>query len=412
MPAPAPSSPAPFVRVQDWFRAHRGLVDALLALALWVLFGFVTAVSSMNGREAFWMVTVTTVQLLPLAWRRTRPEISFGIIAAGHVLQLLVASNPLPSNVSAMMSAYAVAAYSRHRRVRQVALAVATVAGPLAIIDWDGYEDTPLTAQVFSALMYSGPALVCWLWGDLTRKRRELVSRLQEQNDALRRDRDQRARLAAQDERTRIAREMHDIVAHSLSVVVVQSDGAAYSATHSPDFDREQARAALTTIGTTAREALAETRRLVGVLRTEGEGGDPGLDYAPTEGLAELPHLVERVAATGIDVRLEGSPDPATVPREVGLAAYRIVQESLTNVIKHAGPGARVRVLLEVARGLQVQVRDDGRGAAASDDGNGHGLIGMRERAVSVGGTMTAGPASGGGYLVTAALPFDHEVPR
>lgn len=414
MPAPAPSSPAPFVRVQDWFRAHRGLVDALLALALWVLFGFVTAVSSMNGREAFWMVTVTTVQLLPLAWRRTRPEISFGIIAAGHVLQLLVASNPLPSNVSAMMSAYAVAAYSRHRRVRQVALAVATVAGPLAIIDWDGYQDTPLTAQVFSALMYSGPALVCWLWGDLTRKRRELVSRLQEQNDALRRDRDQRARLAAQDERTRIAREMHDIVAHSLSVVVVQADGAAYTAEHSADFSREHAQRALTTIGTTAREALSETRRLVGVLRTaEDEGGEPTHRvYTPTETLADLPDLVDRVAASGIDVTLDQRVDVSAVPRETGLAAYRIVQESLTNVIKHAGSGARVRVRVDADAQLRVEIRDDGRGAAARDDGDGHGLIGMRERAASVGGTMTAGPATGGGYVVSAHLPFDPEVSR
>ncbi|MDN5715738.1 MAG: sensor histidine kinase [Janibacter sp.] len=414
MPAPAPSSPAPFARVQDWFRGHRGLVDAVLALVLWVFLTFVTAVSSLDGREAAWLVVVSTIQLGPLAWRRTRPDVSFGIIAAGHLLQLLVASDPLPSNISALMSAYAVAAYSRHRRVRQVALVAATVAGPLAIIDWDGYEDTPLTALVFSALMYSGLALVCWLWGDLTRKRRELVSRLQEQNDALRRDRDQRARLAAQDERTRIAREMHDIVAHSLSVVVVQADGAAYTANHSVDFDREHAHRALTTIGTTAREALAETRRLVGVLRTaEDEGGDPtDLVYTPTETLADLPDLVDRIAATGIDVTLDQRVDPSAVPRETGLAAYRIVQESLTNVIKHAGPRPRVRVLVEAGPQLRVEVRDDGRGAAADDDGNGHGIIGMRERAASVGGTMTAGPARGGGYVVAATLPFDHEVAR
>src|SRR5699024_3558451 len=152
--------------------------------------------------------------------------------------------------------------------------------------------------------------------------------------------RDQRARIAAQDERTRIAREMHDIVAHSLSVVVVQADGAAYTARHAPDFDRERAGRALTTIGTTAREALAEARRLVGVLRTTEDEGDapPLLEYTPTATLADLPDLVDRVAGSGVDATLATPDDLSGVPRESGLAAYRIVQESLTNVIKHAGP--------------------------------------------------------------------------
>lgn len=204
---------------------------------------------------------------------------------------------------------------------------------------------------------------------------------------------------------------MHDIVAHSLSVVVVQADGAAYTATHSEGFDRDHAHRALTTIATIAREALSETRHLVGVLRT-AEDDDTDLVYTPTETLADLPDLVDRVAASGIDVTLEQVVDPAVVPRETGLAAFRIVQESLTNVIKHAGPHARVTVRVVSDAQLRVEVRDDGRGAAASDDGNGHGLIGMRERAASVGGTMTAAPAIGGGYVVTAALPIDHEVSR
>ncbi|MGO1167609.1 MAG: sensor histidine kinase, partial [Janibacter sp.] len=246
--------------IPEWFRTHRGLVDAVLALVLWALFTFVTAVSALSTSVLVWMVVVSSAQLLPLAWRRTRPEISFVIIVAGHVLQLFVGHSPAPGNIAALMSSYAVAAYSRHRRVRLVALGVAVVAGPLATTDWEGYGGSGLVGSVMSSLFLGGLALVCWLWGDLTRKRRELVSQLREQNEALRRDRDQRARLAAQDERTRIAREMHDIVAHSLSVVVVQADGAAYTAQHSPDFDREHAGRALTTIGTTAREALAETR--------------------------------------------------------------------------------------------------------------------------------------------------------
>lgn len=412
-------------RVPEWLRAHPQLVDALLAGVLWFLCSstFLLTIGAepsggvdtgSRNREALAFFLVSTVQTLPLAWRRSRPELSFVLVVVGHVLQLVLAETPLPANISALMSAYAVAGYSERVWARRAGLAVAASAGVLATQDWVGYRDSGPGAQITTALFFSSVAMVCWLWGDLTRKRREVLLRLREQNEALRRDRDQRARIAAQDERTRIAREMHDIVAHSLSVVVVQADGAAYAAAHGEAFDRNQAHRALTTIGTTAREALAETRRLVGVLRTtEDEGGDPtDLEYTPTESLADLPDLVSRVAATGIDVTLESTVDLARVPREVGLAAFRIVQESLTNVIKHAGPAARTRVRVTGAPELRIEVRDDGRGAAVPDDGDGHGIIGMRERAVSAGGTMTAGPAPGGGFVVTASLPFVPEETR
>src|SRR5699024_7612310 len=216
---------------------------------------------------------VSSGQVLPLAWRRTRPEVAFALVVVTHVIQLVVLDTTLPSNVSALIGAYAVARYSTHRRWLLAGALSSVVAGPLAVLDWDTYRDLSGSGRVIASCYLSGLALLCWYWGDLTRKRRELVSRLREQNEALRRDRDQRARIATQDERTRIARAMHDIVAHSLSVVVVQADGAAYSAAHAEDFDRGRAGQALETIGTTAREALAETRRLVGVLRTDDEGG-------------------------------------------------------------------------------------------------------------------------------------------
>ncbi len=416
----------PRPRVAAWWRHHQGLIDATIAAGLWVVCSAVFVVSlgsepapgdvspypSSRDGEAMLLLGVTTLQTAPLAWRRSRPELSFALVALGHVGQLLVTDGPVPGNITALISAYAVASYSERLWVRRAGLAAAAVGGILAPRDWVGYRESNLTGQVMSFAFIGGMAMVCWLWGDLARRRRELVARLQEQNEALRRDRDQRARIAAQDERTRIAREMHDIVAHSLSVVVVQADGAAYTAEHAADFDRAHAGRALTTIGTTAREALAETRRLVGVLRTtEGEGGGPtALEYTPTETLAELQDLVDRVAASGVDVVLAASPDLTTVPRETGLAAYRIVQESLTNVLKHAGPGARARVALTADTDLHLEVRDDGRGAASPDDGHGHGLIGMRERAASVGGRVTAAPAPGGGYLITATLPLRQEL--
>lgn len=397
--------------VPAWLDRHVGLVDLVLAGLLWFVTAMGYAISfagpTVDATEMLTLFVVASLQTLPLAWRRTRPTLSFGLVVLGHVGQLVVADSSMPSNIAAMFSAYAVAAHAPRAWVRRAGIIVAALSGPLAVLDWSIYAGASLLARVPMAVFFSSLALVCWLWGDLNRKRRELVARLQEQNLALWRDRDQRARIAAQDERTRIAREMHDIVAHSLSVIVVQADGAAYAAQHGADFRREQAHAALTIIGTTAREALAETRHLVGVLRTtDDEGEVPRLAYAPTEGLADLPDLVERVAASGIDASVELGPDLHEVPREVGLAAYRIVQESLTNVIKHAGPCARAGVRVNADDRLHVEVRDDGRGAAAPDDGHGHGLIGMRERAASVGGSVEAGPSPGGGYLVTATLPL------
>jgi len=405
---PATTRRGPGERLRQWWEDHAQLVDAALALLLWLLMTALAVVSLAQTPTRLVVIgLVSSGQVLPLAWRRTRPEVAFALVVVTHVIQLVVLDTTLPSNVSALIGAYAVARYSTHRRVRLAGALISVVAGPLAVLDWDTYRDLSGSGRVIASCYLSGLALLCWYWGDLTRKRRELVSRLREQNEALRRDRDQRARIATQDERTRIAREMHDIVAHSLSVVVVQADGAAYSAAHAEDFDRGRAGQALETIGTTAREALAETRRLVGVLRTDDEGGPGALAYAPTGSLADLPDLVGRVADSGVTVTLEDEVGALEVPREVGLAAHRIVQESLTNVIKHAGPAAGARVRVRVRDGaLHVEVLDDGRGAGAHDDGSGHGLVGMRERADSLGGSVAAGPVPGGGYRVRAVLPF------
>jgi signal transduction histidine kinase len=202
--------------------------------------------------------------------------------------------------------------------------------------------------------------------------------------------------LAARDERSRIAREMHDVVAHGLSVIVVQADGARYAAAKDP----EVAVGTLETISATGREALTEMRRLLGLLRK----GDTGV--APQPGLDDVRHLVDEARASGMRVAAD-LPEPAPdVPDGVGLAAYRIVQEALTNARKHAGPDAAVEVRVAVDRDVAIDVRDDGRGAAARGDGRGLGLVGMRERAAVHGGTLEAGPAPGGGFAVSARLPL------
>jgi signal transduction histidine kinase len=228
------------------------------------------------------------------------------------------------------------------------------------------------------------------------------MDRLQQANEALARDREQRDQLVAERERLAIARDVHDVVAHSLSVVVVQADGASYAAEHADRWTRDEAVAALTAIGQTARVALAETRRVVGVLREDSGSADHGSE----PGLADLDRLVAAVRSAGVPVDAtlpEVDPDVAA---DVQLAAYRVVQEGLTNVLKHAGAEARSEVLVErVPRGLRVTVADDGLGGSARSDGPGSGLAGMRERVAATGGHLVAGPRARGGYAVTATLP-------
>lgn len=204
--------------------------------------------------------------------------------------------------------------------------------------------------------------------------------------------------LARTEERTRIAREMHDVIAHTLSVVVAQADGGRLAARTDPT----KAVHALETIADVSRAALTEVRGLLGVLR--GEEGAAALGPQPT--LEDIPALVASVRDGGLDVSLVTTGTPRPLPIGAGLAAYRTVQEGLTNVLKHAGPKATAYVQLEWARsGLGVVVSDDGRGAAAGGDGEGAGLSGLRERVAVFGGTLRAGPRRGGGYVVRASIP-------
>ena len=191
------------------------------------------------------------------------------------------------------------------------------------------------------------------------------------------------------------------IAGEALTDIVVQSDGAAYAVRHSGSVDT--AAAALDTIGSTSRAALAETRRLVGVLREEGSDAE----LTPSAGAGDIEALVARVREAGLPVRLDVAGDPAVLPREVGAAAYRIVQEALTNVIKHAGPDATATVALTCdADRLTAVVSDTGRGMLpGADDQAGHGLLGMRERTAVLGGTLRTGPRVGGGFVVTAEIP-------
>jgi signal transduction histidine kinase len=244
---------------------------------------------------------------------------------------------------------------------------------------------------------------VAWSIGITLRARRETTEeRVRAADERANVERQSAARALAE-ERLRIAQELHDVVAHSMSVIAVQAGVGAHVLDDHPD----QARAALEAISSTSRGTLTEMRRLLGVLRD----ADGERSHAPAPGLGDVPGLVEDVRAAGVPVTLTvtGSPDGVSANAGVELSAYRVVQEALTNVIKHAGAPSRVEVSVRHLIGsLAIEVVDDGRGAAAVNGSvdSGHGLLGMRERVELWGGQLAAGPVAGGGYRVSALLPY------
>ncbi len=251
-------------------------------------------------------------------------------------------------------------------------------------------------------LLYLSWSVVAFLAGKTIRDRRELLDGLRERNRRLEETREEEALRLVAEERVRIARDLHDIVAHNIAGISLQAATGA----HVADAHPEQAREALLAIKDASRQTLDELRTTLHLLRE----GDDDAPLAPTPGLDALDDLVESVDANGVPTTLEVLGDTAGVPDAVAGAAYRIVQESLTNVMRHAGPATASVLVDRVGDGLNIRVEDDGRGASVGVDGagpTGHGLSGMRERALALGGTVEAGPRPGGGFRVRAWLPVE-----
>ena len=268
-------------------------------------------------------------------------------------------------------------------------------------IDWDVVQAN-LSTVIFGAGLIGALCMLSWALGLLRRSRLAHTETLAERARRLEVERDQQAQIATAAERSRIAREMHDVVAHSLSVVIAQADGGRYAAAADPDA----AVRSLTTISETGRAALADMRKILGVLRAPGDANDPQT-VTPQPIDADLDTLVEQVRSSGLDVSLVRVGQARPLPPGLGLTVYRICQEALTNVLKHAGPSATVTVLLQWShQRIVLQVDDTGRGAAAAQDGGGHGLVGMQERVNLFAGTLEAGAKPGGGYRVRAELPL------
>jgi signal transduction histidine kinase len=375
-------------------------VDAALA-ATAVLFTVVLPLSSSAYWPDHYAAAVLGLMLtVPLAWRRRAPVRAAAVVVVAGLLEVGSLDQFLVANVAVPAMVYALAAYAP-RWAGRAGLAIGLVAAALASARYfSGGSSFVLSSGAIGVTV-----IAAWALGDLRRAGLLQLAGLEERARLLELERDQEMRLAATAERARIAREMHDVVAHSLSVVIAQADGGRYAG----EADPAAATQALDQISATGRQALTDMRALLGVLREDG-----GQEYAPQPDVAAIDQLIADVQASGLDLDLivEGTPMP--MPAGPQLAAYRIVQESLTNVLKHAGPTCRAWVRLHWRPdGLEIAVLDDGRGAAAAvaedgpvPPGSGHGLLGMRERAELHGGRLTAAPRHGGGFGVHAVLPY------
>lgn len=406
--------------VNRWFEEHRWAGDALIAAPLLVLLTTIAAAQYYYSGPVR-VVLLTVLLVLPLFARRTFPLATLFATVALCLLQLAVAPFAVPGDVVIPIVVHAAAAYIPDRRWGYAAFTAASVGSVIAAAQW-GWEAFDRSSRLdwlgqvgFSALAGFAIIAAAYILGIRARDKRahaaEQLAAMAAHNRLLVAERDSRVEASAAAERARIARELHDIVAHSLSVVIVQADGGAAAARANPEVGPQ----VLETIAETSRDALAQMRRMVSVLRAGPGAGDLAADFAPAAGPEDVPALVDQVRDTGLPVTLDVIGGARTLSPDAGLAIYRVVQESLTNVLKHAGPAASVQVVIHYGpREAIVTVTDDGRGAALGFTGGddeptatpGHGLQGMRERIGLLGGSVHAAPRVGGGFEVTAAIPY------
>lgn len=383
------------------------MLDGLIAVTLWavglseVAFGFHDGgIGQPLSGPAPAEVAVVSALTLPLAWRRRRPLLALIVVAAALAAEPVFVSPGAPFLVG-LVPLLVLTFDAARGRARNAAMALTVTAGSIAVAT----AEVPAAQTAGEVTFTVGVVLGIWLAGRYAGQGHRRADRLSTYAARLESDQDRRAREAIAIERARIARELHDIVAHSVSVMGVQA-GAARATL---DTEPERTRQALQLIEATARDAIGDLRRLLGILRTED---DPSA-LAPQPGLGDLDRLLGQVRDAGltVDVHVEGPPRP--LPPGVDLAAYRIVQEALTNVVRHAGPATAEVHIRYNRHAVDVEVTDDGSRRASNPDaaatGCGHGLVGMRERAAVYGGSLDAGAIPGRGFRVRAVLPTGPE---
>ncbi|MGD9573683.1 MAG: sensor histidine kinase [Thermoleophilia bacterium] len=341
------------------------------------------------------LTIVTLAWGLPMLFARRRaPVVAATAVFVGFATQAVIWPHSVPySFFTFVIVMMAGGLYGYHLTTwRSRAAGAALVLASILIVV--GVDPDGSWTNLISSLPI---AAIAWLIGHVLRANNERNAELRGRAERLERERDAEARAAVAEERTRIAREMHDVVAHSISVMVIQAEAAEEMLARDP----ERAARPLAAVQETGRTALAELRRMLGVLREAEEGPD----LAPQPGLAGLDELAQHVRDAGlpVTVRVEGEPRPLSPTGD--LQAYRIVQEALTNALKHAGPARAEVVLRYEPAEVVIEVTDDGRGFDPATDGGGHGLAGMRERVAVCGGVMSAGRRAQGGFEVVARLP-------
>ncbi|MEU9119215.1 sensor histidine kinase [Streptomyces sp. NPDC048506] len=420
---PGPDGPRAAGRFQ-WHRTHPLAFDALLAVAAFgcILFGAVVDPHRSQGpRFAPHQLTAVTVVLAALActalvFRRRLPRTVLAATGSLTIVELVArATDPrAPVAAAAVIALYTVASRTDRPTTWRVGALTAVVLTASAML----YGPSPWYAQEnIGILAWTGMAAAA---GDAVRSRRAFVAAIRERAERAERTREEEARRRVAEERMRIARELHDVVAHHIALVNVQAGVASHVMDSRPD----QAKQALAHVREASRSALDELRATVGLLR---QSDDPTAPTEPAPGLGVLDQLVEGFVRTGIPVDLDLPDELRKLPASVDLTAYRVVQEALTNVHKHAGEGARATVrIVQSQTALTVTVLDDGAGRAGvprqkggdrplmeadrsgepAENGGGHGLIGMRERVYALRGTIVTGPRAAGGFQVRVTLPL------
>ncbi|MYV45633.1 histidine kinase [Streptomyces sp. SID2888] len=403
-------------RTRDGFRAHPLALDAVLAVGVLLCMVAGSFVDPHGEDGPTWgartpdalSLALMGLAAATLALRRRNPLAVLAVTAALSLVELVTADPRAPVVMATVIALYTVASTTDRPTTWRVGLLTMTaltgaamLAGPLP---WYAQENLGVFA-------WTGMAAAA---GDALRSRRAFVHAIRERAERAERTREEEARRRVAEERLRIARDLHDVVAHHIALVNVQAGVAAHVMDKRPD----QAKEALAHVRQASRSALDELRATVGLLR---QSGDPEAPTEPAPGLARLDELADTFRSAGLPVEVARADHDTALSAAVDLAAYRVVQEALTNVRKHAGRSAKAEVsVVRVGPNVEITVLDDGAGDGTGqrdDDGRdghpgpgGHGLLGMRERTTALGGTLSAGPRYGGGFRVHAILPVDHHV--
>jgi signal transduction histidine kinase len=368
-------------RPWSWITGRPRLTDGVV-VAFNLFFGTAALIGSyIRGGFEWFGIALLLLEVLPLWWRRRFPMAVLAVVAGSEIARWALQLSNEPSGVGLVFAVYAVSVYGRTReRLFVAAAAIVVIALAITLLLFGQF---PASRTLIPA---GATSLVAWVIGDYIRSRRQFFVELVARHQAAREQ-------AAEDERLRIARELHDVVAHNVSVMAIQAGAARVSGNSSPE--------AMQLIERTARDTLAELNRLLGVLRKQD-----GAPLAPQPGLDQVDALLNAARDAGLEATLKVTGDRRTLPGALDLSAYRIVQEAITNVLKHAN-ASRVEVVLDYQPdALALTITDNGSGpAAAVGASTGHGLIGMRERIEMFGGEMGAHSSSLGGFAVRARLP-------